>query len=396
MKKILCGMVSLFLACGIVWAETVTVYDVGVEPDSLNKKVNVTYRLAETGVGVANVAMDISSDAGGTWAVPANTFYPGSDIGPGIPADGSLRRLTWDARTDWNNQYSTQMMVRLVATAGPMQNGLYFAAGDKVYRMNLDGSALTVVCSGLSKPEMLALDGANNKLMIGMWFSGSQVLGYDTLRGGNASLLFNGPGSTGAQGMAFDPATSTLFYGLYYNGLYKMDLQSYQGWQHLVTASALSPMYGQRGQLDIDPIRQQVYFRSTYNGYCDECRWIWRVNYDGTGLTKIIKANGGDSIAVDAAAGYLYFSDLPGENTIKRANLDGSGVETILTLPAPYYCRFFVLDVPGNKMYIYLTSESSNWKDRTIARANLDGSNFEVLQQVTGVTDGWGIVLDIR
>jgi hypothetical protein len=52
-------MVALCLACGIAWAETVTVYDVGVEPDSLNKKVAVTYRLAETGAGVANVAMDI-------------------------------------------------------------------------------------------------------------------------------------------------------------------------------------------------------------------------------------------------------------------------------------------------------------------------------------------------
>ncbi len=82
MKKLSLGVALLLSIAGFVWAQSVTVYDVGVEPDSPSKKVTVSYRLAETNAGVANVGVEISSDAGSTWTVPADTFYPGSDIGP--------------------------------------------------------------------------------------------------------------------------------------------------------------------------------------------------------------------------------------------------------------------------------------------------------------------------
>ncbi len=395
MKKLCGGVVSFLLACGISWAGPVTVYDVDVTPDSTNKKVTVTYRLAESNASVANVSMNISSNAGESWTVPANTYYPGSDIGPGIPANGTLRQLIWDARSDWNQQYSTQMIIRLNATAAESQNGLFFTAGDKVYRMNLDGSAFTTVCSGLPKVEHLAVDYASSKLMINTWYSGSSILAYDMLRGGEASLLYNGPGIDGAQGFAYDPAASSIFMGLYYNGVYKMNLQSSTGrWQRIVSSDALSPMYGGHGQMALDPARQHIYFRSTYNGNCGECRWIWRVNYDGTDLTRIITANAGVALAIDTDAGHLYYSDVPEGGILKRANLDGSGVQTILTPPAKYStCWMVALDVPSNKLYMYLVS--TNWRDRAIARADLDGSNFEILKEVTDIADGWGFTLYI-
>mgnify|MGYP001282352172 FL=1 len=56
MKSVVCGVISLLLLSGMaVQAGPVAVYDVGVVPDSPNKKVTVTYRLAETNTGVANV-----------------------------------------------------------------------------------------------------------------------------------------------------------------------------------------------------------------------------------------------------------------------------------------------------------------------------------------------------
>jgi hypothetical protein len=395
MKKLFCGVASLLLACGIAWAaQPVTVYDVGVVPDSPNKKVTVTYRLTETNAGVANVSVNISSNAGETWAVPALTYYPGSDVGPGIPANGTLRQLIWDARTDWNQQYSTQMMVRLDATAVEAQNAIYYVSGGKLYRMNPDGSAHTLLYTGLPKTSFMTMDKPNNRLLITSWNSGA-ILAYNILSGGSASTLYSGPGG-GGQGVAYDAGAGKLVCGLYYNGVYAMNVRNSLTWTQLVTASALSPMIGQRGDLDVDPAQSNIYFRSAYNGYCDQCRWIWRVNYDGSGLTKIVQANDSDAMALDLVNGKIYYSDNLGEETIKRSNMDGSGVETVMTMPAAYSAYQsieFELDVPGNKIYMYICSNANNWQDRAIARAALDGSNFEILKSFHDTGEGYGLSL---
>ena len=83
----------------------------------------------------------------------------------------------------------------------------------------------------------------------------------------------------------------------------------------------------------IDSANHHIYFRTAFNGDCGLCRYIWRVNFDGTNLTKIIPANGGDALALDLTEHKMYFSDVPGNYTVKRANSDGSGLETILTAP---------------------------------------------------------------
>ena len=389
MKSVACGLGVLVLACGFAWGVTVPVYDVGVAPDSANKKVTVTYRMAETNGGVANVAVDISADAGDSWAVPANTFYPGSDVGPGIPADGSLRQFVWDARADWNNQFSTQMLVRINATAEEAGAAIYFASSGKLYRMNPDGTACTLLCSGLPKTQYMAADKAHNRILISSWYSGSPILAYNVLQGGGVNTLYNGPGYSGGQGLAYDGAARTLFCGLYYNGVYAYNEATASAWTWLVAPDDLSPMIGQRGDLAIDAARSNVYFRAAYNGPCDQCRWIWRVNYDGTGLTQIIQANDSDALALDLAADKIYFSDQPGGGNLKRANLDGSNPETLLTMPG-YDCYDFELDVPGNKIYMYLVG-TDNWSSRTIARAALDGSGFEILKEFQDTGEGYGL-----
>lgn len=397
MKKALGGLAAWLLAGGLAWAQAVAVYDIGVVPDSPNKKVTVTYRMAETNGGAANVAVEISADAGNTWTVPANTFYPGSDVGPGIPANGSLRQFVWDARVDWNNQYSTQMLIRINATAAEAQSGIYYLSSAKLYRMNLDGSANTLLYTGLPKSCFMFADESHNRLLFSTWYSGSPVWAYHTLQGGAAATLYNGPGYSGGQGIAYDPAVSTIFAGLYYNGLYAYNEGSAQGWQRLVAPSQLSPMIGQRGQIDLDPANQQIYFRSAYNGECDQCRWIWRVGYNGSNLTQVIRANGGDAMTLDAANGRIYFSDEPGNGTIYRCNLDGTAREALLTLPAPYiFCLALKLDVAGGKIYMYLINDTISWNYRAIARANLDGSSFEILREFQDTGEGYAFDLFLR
>ena len=98
---------------------------------------------------------------------------------------------------------------------------------------------------------------------------------------------------------------------------------------------------------------------------------IQRANLDGSGVETLVREARPNGIAVDAAGGKMYWTDY-GVNRIRRANLDGSAVEdlVITTLDNPYG---IALDVAGGKIY---------WTDagaEKIQRADLDGSHVEDL-----------------
>jgi hypothetical protein len=279
----------------------------------------------------------------------------------------------------------------------PSAAKIYFAAGDTLYRMNLDGSDVKSVVSGLgdNSSQSMVADPVHSKIYINRWPQSAQIYVFDVSTG-DLRVFSDGPGE-GGQGLAIDLERHKLYGGLYYNGVYAMDMNRPGTWTQLVDSAALYPMHGERGQLQIDPANRHIYFRTPYNGECGECRYIWRVGFDGSGLTKIIPANGGDALDLDLAAQKMYFSDrpsssVPGDGTIKRANLDGSISETLLTLPAPYrFCYSIHLDVGNQMMYMSLDDEDSGHTKRAIARAKMDGSGFEILHTMTG--DTWLDVL---
>jgi len=288
------------------------------------------------------------------------------------------------------------------AAGANLQRGVFFVAGDSLSRMNMDGTDCVVVATGASGSRELAADPARKMIYMTTW-DHSHILGYDIATGDPVRQLYNGIGS-GGQGLGYDPDVAKFFVGLYYRGVYVLDPQQSNTWQHIVKSPQLSPMLGQRGQLQLDSKNQHVYFRTAYNGYTpDPLRFIWRVNYDGTGLIKIIRANDGDGMALDLPAGHLYFTD--GDQSsrsveIKRANLDGTDSQTILRLsPLPYnYCATLELDLQNKKMYMSLTAGvlpdgTERWNDRAIGRANLDGGDFELLWQMPGIGGGGGLAI---
>jgi hypothetical protein len=386
MSKLRFLTVCMFLVSTFSWAEPVSVYDINVQPDSPNKKVTVSYRLAETASGLAYVDVEISSDAGTTWSVPANTFYPGSDVGDGVRADASQRQFVWDARADWNQQYSTQMVVRLRAESSEQQDAIYFANKSVIYRMNLDGSGWEQVWTGtvaLAGGSMTA-DMDNGRLFIAPWDS-SAIHVYDVLRNGMTTLA--GPGS-GGQGIGYCPVADKLFAGRYYSGLYSMDMSNQGAWRQIVSSSAISPLNGQRGQLRVDPVNEHVYFRTAYNGTCDNCWKIYRVDYDGSNLTTIVSSRG-DALGLDLTNGKLYYSDAAAEpESIMRCNLDGTSAEVVLALTEEYKaCRWIELDVDRSKIYMYLFPQmQAPFSSVAFARANMDGTGYEVIREFTGAT----------
>jgi DNA-binding beta-propeller fold protein YncE len=92
---------------------------------------------------------------------------------------------------------------------------------------------------------------------------------------------------------------------------------------------------------------------------------------------------GPDGVAVDVDGGHIYWTGMgvPSANDgfIKRSNLDGTDVQTLVPAGGTYTPKQMKLDVAGGKMY---------WSDREgmrVMRANLDGSSVEAL-----VTTGQG------
>ncbi len=273
---------------------------------------------------------------------------------------------------------------------------IYFSVSDTLYRMNLDGSHVETVAQMETKSEHVFVDNANKRIYVSHW--STQIFAWD-LTNNTQTMIQNLDNGEGGQGIAIDPNTSDLFLGLYYGGIYVNNLNGNTSWQQLVSSESLSPLLGERGQLQIDPTNRQIYFKTAFNGDCGLCRYIYRVDYDGKNLTKIIPANGGDDLALDLIARKMYFSNLPGNTTIMRANLDGSGLETIFTVPAPYSaCRAIALDLVEHKIYLNLYDESRDWKARAISRVNFDGTGYEILYEVTGdsgdaVSGGIGLFL---
>ncbi len=101
----------LAMACGPVAAQ-LTVDNVRAVQRAGTKLVDIDYDV--TGAfGSVTISLEISSDDGTTWAVPSPSAT--GAIGSRVKA-GVNRRITWDAGTDWNQQFSSQMRFRLRAT----------------------------------------------------------------------------------------------------------------------------------------------------------------------------------------------------------------------------------------------------------------------------------------
>jgi hypothetical protein len=79
------------------------------------KLVDITYDVtADTPTVI--VSLEISTDGGATFSVPATTVS--GAIGAGV-AVGTGKTITWDAGADWSGQYSTQMRFKVNVTAPP-------------------------------------------------------------------------------------------------------------------------------------------------------------------------------------------------------------------------------------------------------------------------------------
>lgn len=97
-------------------------------------------------------------------------------------------------------------------------------------------------------------------------------------------------------------------------------------------------------------------------------------------------------ITVDPTNGKVYWTDFT-NRTVRRANLDGSATETIISTAEAGTMGAIYIDVTGGKIYYQQTIHSFDpfTIDHTFNRANLDGTGIETI--ITGLGEVSDIIL---
>jgi DNA-binding beta-propeller fold protein YncE len=222
----------------------------------------------------------------------------------------------------------------------------FATAQDKIYwtdsgrdkkhiaRANLDGGDVEVIVSGLQTPHGLALDMLGEKVY---WAdSGTDMIYRANLDGSSPEELLHVQPITDE-----DVTLRGLALDLHAGKMYWADHTD----------------YGHTGL-------------------------IRKANLDGSAVEVVVQTSWPDDLALDIAGGRMYWNDFA-NNRIRRCNLDGTGLETIIS---PTYSPYgLALNVRDGK--IYYNDKSLDTGKRRIMRADLDGSNIEPL-----ITDGLNLV----
>jgi formylglycine-generating enzyme len=112
----------LSLACLQTFAASPAVSNVVAQQRAATKLMDIRYDVADADSTQLTVRVQISSDNGTTFTVPANHLTNGNPSVASYGEDvtpGTNRWIVWDAEQDWNRRYSTQMVVQVTAVDVP-------------------------------------------------------------------------------------------------------------------------------------------------------------------------------------------------------------------------------------------------------------------------------------
>ena len=116
---------------------------------------------------------------------------------------------------------------------------------------------------------------------------------------------------------------------------------------------------------------------------------ILRANLDGSGATILLSLPSGSSfpadVRLDPAGPLVYFCDQQ-RNILQRAGFDGAGLATVIDTANGNQPYFLDLVPSAGKLYW------SGFASGSVYRANLDGSGFETI--VTGNNNARGVCVD--
>ncbi|GJL62425.1 MAG: hypothetical protein NPIRA04_10790 [Nitrospirales bacterium] len=303
------------------------------------------------------------------------------------PLVAGAAAVLWSQHPTWSVQ---QIHERLLTTAASIELGGAAGTGHRlnlyqavtspptrayfsdfntpdIHRVNLDGGGLLPILSGLTLPgSSLALDKRNGKL----FWTNERVSG--TIRRAN----IDGTGTEGllpsgirAQGIALDLPHGKVYWTDFGSspaiiGPDTIHRANIDGTAH---EELLSGLFNPRG-IALDIIRGKMYWGETGAPSDPSSHRIRRANVDGSEVENLLTQRSATDIALDLDQDKIYWIDQDRDN-IGRANLNGTAVEILVDVQNP---GGIALDLHAEK--IYWTAQLVG-----IQRSNLDGTNVETV-----------------
>jgi hypothetical protein len=124
MKKVFFPLFFLFLS-STSWGAAPVVTNVFVQQRSGTKLVDINYTLVLDSNVTATVAMWFSSDNGANYSIKLESVT--GDVGSGI-GSGS-KSVVWDAGVDWDNRFTNDGKIRVIARKGELEPDLNSTLG---------------------------------------------------------------------------------------------------------------------------------------------------------------------------------------------------------------------------------------------------------------------------
>lgn len=133
------------------------------------------------------------------------------------------------------------------------------------------------------------------------------------------------------------------------------------------------------GSFDIDVENQRVWFTDRYSDTGTPAGYQGRVghmNFDGSDRQDIFSTDSSTfDLRLDTVNDKIYWTELsPGPGELKRADLDGSNVETLYSGFTNWASHGFDLDPVSGKIY-FSSSRPGPGQSNGVITMNLDGSN---------------------
>jgi len=250
------------------------------------------------------------------------------------------------------------MMISVLPSTKLQAQQLYwsqFGTPRQLGRVALDGTGVSVLVQANRPLGMEALDSTRHIFWIDQEAASIRRANADFT---GSTTIVSGLGSPNHLNLAIDEAANLVFWS--------------NSDTHTIGRAPLSggPVIGTfpspasyPDDLAVDPANQKLYWTTQFDG-------VNRSNYDGSDQSLVLSTPswGPSGLDLDLVAGKMYLA-VPNQSRILSANLDGTGAQTILTLPH----RPFGMELFGGRMY---------WADLdggTLNSAKLDGSDHKII-----------------
>jgi len=286
--------------------------------------------------------------------------------------------------TTYSTRFTFSWLPALVVVVPSSAQTIYWTdiGSSKIQRLELNsgvGAEDLLTMGQVFSPVDIVLDQTGGKMYWTERSPADFMIQRANLDGTNVELLITGLVSP--SGITLDPSGGKMYWTDIGTGkIQRANLDGSSVEELLTIGTVFTPV-----DIALDVPGNKIYWtESTLADFM-----IQRADLDGSNVellvTDLVNPSG---IALDVDAGKMYWTDL-GTGKIQRANLDGSAVEDLVTTSVIEPVRI-ALDLRAGKMYWTEASPA----DFMISRANLDGTGLEFL--ITGLTSPSGIALELQ